>query len=308
MMCATFIAAMWLVAPAALGTLGAQSPATADAGDPGGAEAPQRDPLADDVTDPVTGSSELAEDSIPGLSLSGGRPSHSDDESPTLFVNANNAFAQGEFSEAAQMYQLLVGRGHDSGWLHYNLGNAYLRNNQLGLGIASLRRANNRLPRAQDVQANLNFARSRTQDAIGPLEAAPFWRTVFFWHFGLSYHELTFAAAGANAMFWVLLALQRLRRDAEALRFAVGLLGLCGVLLTGSLIYRSSWQTELAVVRAKEIDVHSGTSLETVVRFKLHDGSEARVVDTQGPWLRIELVDGKHGWVMQNEVARLTLI
>lgn len=229
-------------------------------------------------------------------------------EAPTMFVEANNAFNAGEYAQAATLYQTLVQHGHDSGWLHFDLGNAYLRDHRLGQAIASYRRAQLHLPRAQDVRANLAFARQQAKDAIAPIEVAPIWQTLFFWHYGLSYHELTYITLGINAAFWLCLVAQRWRRDSEAARWLVGLLGISLVLVGASLAYRSVVRVEMLVVAQPEIEVHSGTSRDTVVRFKLHDGAEARFLDGQGGWVRIELSDGKGGWVEAGDVARITLM
>ena len=229
-------------------------------------------------------------------------------EAPTMFVEANNAFTSGEYAQAANLYQTLIQHGHDSGWLHFDLGNAYLRDRKVGMAIASYRRAQLRLPRAQDVRANLVFARKQATDAIAPLEVAPIWQTLFFWHYGLSYHELTYTVLGINAAFWLCLLAQRWRRDSEAVRWLVGLLGIALTLVGASLAYRSVVRAEILVVSQPEIEVHSGTSRETVVRFKLHDGAEARFVDGQGSWVRIELSDGKGGWVEATDVAHVILM
>ena len=59
---------------------------------------------------------------------------------------------------------------------------------------------------------------------------------------------------------------------------------------------------KIAVVSASEISVHSGTSRNTVVQFKLHAGTEARWVEKREPWLRIHIDESKQGWVHTDEV------
>ena len=228
-------------------------------------------------------------------------------DSPTLLVRANGAYDAGDYAQAAGSYEQLLARGADSGWLYYNLGNCYLRQGMLGRAVGAYRRAEIRLPRQSDVRANLRFARQQARDALAPAEPAPLLRTLLFWHYGLNYHELTAAAALFNGLFWGLAGLARWKRESELLRWsAVG----AGVLLTAvfsSMVLRRALPQEIAVVTQPEIEVHSGTNADTVVRFKLHEGTEAHVLDGDDAWLRIEISDGKQGWVSASEVNKLTL-
>ena len=51
------------------------------------------------------------------------------------------------------------------------------------------------------------------------------------------------------------------------------------------------------IVVPQEIDVYSGTDVTTVVRFKLHAGTEVRATGDRDGWLRIRLPDGESGWI-----------
>ena len=57
----------------------------------------------------------------------------------------------------------------------------------------------------------------------------------------------------------------------------------------------------------REIDARAGNQSESVVRFKLHAGSEVLVRDESGGWLRIVLPSGEQGWIEaeQAEVVEL---
>jgi SH3-like domain-containing protein len=53
----------------------------------------------------------------------------------------------------------------------------------------------------------------------------------------------------------------------------------------------------VAVVVPREVDVRSGLRDDTVLRFKLHAGSEVVVREERDGWLRIALPDGEQGWI-----------
>lgn len=228
-------------------------------------------------------------------------------DSPNLLVHANGAYDTGDYAAASQAYEQLLARGADSGWLYYNLGNCYLRQGMLGRAIGAYRRSEIRLPRQSDVRANLRFARQQGRDALAPAEPLPLVRTLLFWHYGLNYHELTLASALFNALFWGLAGLARWKRESELLRWSAVGAGLVLAVVLTSMVWRRALPQEVAVVTQPEIDVHSGTNADTVVRFRLHEGTEAHVLDTEDAWLRIELADGKQGWVSASDVMKLTL-
>ena len=216
---------------------------------------------------------------------------------PELFLEANAAYESGAYAAAVELYRALADRGVDSGHLHYNLGNAYLRNGELGRAIASYRRGWLRLPRDEDVRANLEFARKTTQDALAPPGPSPITSTLFFWHYGLSLRELERAALILNLLFWVILALRLVRRDSEVLRWSTFVILVPLIAVVASLSIRLVDPPRVAVVVPQEISAQSGPGGDAVVRFKLHAGTEVELRGRRDGWLRIALPDGQQGWI-----------
>ena len=151
--------------------------------------------------------------------LSGGTVTVQEAAGPETFLEANAAYEENDYDRAVLLYGRLVEAGYDSGQLYYNLGNAYLRNGELGRSIASYRRAWLRLPRDEDVRANLEFARQTTQDALAAPGPSAVSRALFFWHYGMSIAELQVAALALNLLFWLLVAIRLVKRRSEVLRW-----------------------------------------------------------------------------------------
>lgn len=218
-------------------------------------------------------------------------------EPSEAFVRGNQAYEEGRYDEAVAYYEAVVSGGAYGGEVYYNLGNAYLRSGQLGRAIASYRRSQALLPRDQDVVANLGFARQSRRDALDPPTASPVLRTLFFWHFGLSTDECLRLAIVLHVLLWGFLAVRLYWRRSEVLVWTVGLLFVATLAVAGSLVTRLVTPTRLAVILPQEADVHSGTDMESVVRFKLHAGAEVRLLEARDGWLRIGLPDGQQGWI-----------
>lgn len=224
-----------------------------------------------------------------------------------VWIEAHRANEEGRYAAAADLYQVLIERGHDGGWVHYNLGNSLLRVGELGRAVAAFRGAAVRLPRDGDVQANLTFARQSAKDALAPPEPPVILETLLFWHYALSRMELLGWFLVSNALLWSLLALRLFYRRTEVLGWIVTAVLIVTVATGGSLAVRYLMPMRIAVVTAPEIDAHSGTSDDTIVRFKLHAGSEVRLVERRGDWLRVRLPDGQQAWIDARYAEVVTL-
>jgi hypothetical protein len=225
------------------------------------------------------------------------------EEPGRLFVEANNRYDSGDYIAASELFERLVHAGAASGHVYYNLGNSQLRAGRVGKAIAAYLAARGELPRDSDVRANLEYARKLTKDALAPPGTSPVVRTLFFWHYSASSRELAWLLLAFNLAFWTALAFMTRRRDSELLRWSVVALLLLVLAVGASVAVRAVAPNRLAVVLEREVDVHSGTHRDTVVRFKLHEGTEAIVTDHEPGWIRIELADDKQGWVAADEVA-----
>jgi hypothetical protein len=218
------------------------------------------------------------------------------------FVLANTAYQEGNYSRAVELYSSLTAQGFDDGRIHYDLGNAYLRNGELGRAIASYLRSRARRPRDEDVQANLKFARKSTKDDIAPPEPPAVVSTLFFWHFRLSHRDLALAVLTANLLFWGVWLGRAFRRDSEVLRWLLILLLIVLLALVGSLIVHVFFDQPVAVVVPQELDAFTAPDSESIVRFKLHAGTELRVQDKRQGWVRIALPDGQQAWIEETWV------
>ena len=213
------------------------------------------------------------------------------------FVAANQAYDQGDYGRAVELYRNVVAAGVEDGRVQYNLGNAHLRNGELGEAIAAYRRALILRPRDQDIRANQSFARSAAKDAIEPPEPGPVVSTLLFWFFTLSPKELVLLVLTANLLFWALAMGRIFRPQSEALKWTSVFCLAVLIATGGSLLARPWLSPPIAVVLPQEIEAHTAPAIDSVVRFKLHAGTELRVRDRREDWIRVQLPDGQQGWI-----------
>jgi len=223
-----------------------------------------------------------------------------------LFIAANTAYEAGDHPRAIALYRQILALGVENGHLYYNLGNACLRNGELGQAVAAYRRSRSLLPRDEDVAANLAFARASARDAVPPSEPSPVVRNLFFWHYSLSRPELLRLVVLLNLAFWVLAAARLFAPRSRLLRWSLGAV-LTLLLATGaSLALRFAAPLRVAVIVPPEVDVYAGIREDAVVRFELHAGSEVRATGLREGWVRIALPGGEQGWLPEDQVEVVT--
>ncbi|MFQ5495494.1 MAG: hypothetical protein ACE5EX_08945 [Phycisphaerae bacterium] len=202
---------------------------------------------------------------------------------------------------AAQRFRSIAATGIVTGALEYNLGNCLLQAGDLGHAILHYRRAERLMPRDPMLGDNLSLARSRCLTAIPQTRGSTVLRNVFFWHYRTSSAARTRAAMWCYALFWAILMV----RSVFPWRFLTGLAIACAVVAAAAGASRAVdvWADRNApdgVVTAMDVVVQKGPGQGYQRQFEqpLQPGVEFTLREkTRNGWWRIELADGKTGWI-----------
>ncbi len=229
-------------------------------------------------------------------------------EPSALFSKAKNAYDQGNYSEAIQDYQQILRQGIESAALHFNLGNAYFKSGEIGEAILHYEKAAKLAPRDQDIKYNLKIARARIQDQINPPPMSFIMKVYNGIKYWLSLNELAWTTVFLfliTSLFfagWWLISSDRLNRVARGL-FIIGIILL--LLSTPLLISRSleAHQEKYGVVLVPKLKVYSGPQTITTEVFVIHEGTKVQVEREQDHWFKIQLIDGKEGWVQAKSIG-----
>jgi hypothetical protein len=82
-----------------------------------------------------------------------------------MFEKANQMYHNKMYDSAVTLYQQMIDDGYCSADLYYNAGNAYYRNNQLGMSIWCFRKAQ-QIHSTKNIEDNLALAQRRIKDPI----------------------------------------------------------------------------------------------------------------------------------------------
>lgn len=212
------------------------------------------------------------------------------------FEAATAAYEQGQYAEAEETYRALLDAGVANGALYYNLGNAYVRLDQLGPAIRYYEKARRLRPNDPRVQHNLEQAQRRA--GVYPSRLPPRglqgvvqgWSPLALFLAG----GLLLGSGGVVAVVWA----RPGRLDALRHPLVWGpVLG--GLLLAFGGMGTSYLQSldERAVVVADQTSLYAVPGEEGAPDTTLAEGTLVEVRTRRPEWIEVRLGDGPTGWV-----------
>jgi tetratricopeptide (TPR) repeat protein len=225
-----------------------------------------------------------------------------------LQVRAEKAYSNKDYKQAISLYESILKEGSTSYKLHYNLGNAYFKNNELGKAIYNYELANKLQPNNKDVKTNLKIANEKTIDKIeskenffiiaiksGLVNALSTTGWAWFSIFSLI-GCLTFAF-----LFFVSnqLLLKRIGFFLSAISFIVFIASM----VLGFSALEDKKEVNFAIVTNRESKIHEEPNVTSKTKFSLHEGTKVGVLETNPEWTNIKLENGNEGWIKTTEVG-----
>lgn len=224
-------------------------------------------------------------------------------ENARRFISAMEAYKSRQYAAAAEELEAIAQSGVRNGQLYYNLGNAYLKNGDLGRAILWYERALKLMPSDPDLKFNLDYARSLTRDAKEEASASLV-RIFFFWKYQLSSRAVLLSAMAFNLIFWCLLTAYGLTRR-RALRHAaaIALMPAVVFVFTAAFNYHEAAHQRRAVVLNAQVAVRSGLESTSTELFVLHAGARVKVLKQMPGHCQIRFSKDKIGWVENSVVG-----
>jgi tetratricopeptide (TPR) repeat protein len=218
----------------------------------------------------------------------------------TSVATAQEAYSKGEYAQALALYDSLD-KTMGSAALSFNIGNCHMKLGDIPNAILHYERAIRSQPGADDIQSNLDYARSKVVDRVNELPAltlGSLWerlrggKDVDQWaRRSLWACLLTFAFA-AGFVF----VQHRLGRRILLGSAVLGVLFTC--LSAGLAAYRAAEITDRsqAIIMEAKVDVHGEPREGSTTVFVLHEGTKVSVLQEQNGWFEVKLSSGSVGW------------
>ena len=223
-------------------------------------------------------------------------------EAQSQFQSGNELYKQGQYLEALGKYQAALATGYTSPELYYNLGNTYYKLDDIAHSILYLERAKKLAPHDPDIAFNLEMVNLRVVDKI-PV-APPFILDRIY--AGLR-DTFSLGVLGRITMWLyfifivLLVGYILLRRAMAKLIFKYTLVIMLIFLVGFTWVFVDRVNRDLnhqyGIVLTEKIDIMSSPASDATQVFVLHEGVKVRVTAKSGDFVKIELPDGKIGWL-----------
>jgi tetratricopeptide (TPR) repeat protein len=225
-------------------------------------------------------------------------------------VEADSAYARGEFQQAIKDYEALLKQGASAD-LYYNLGNAYYRTENITRAVLNYERALLLSPGDRDIRFNLQIAQSKTIDKIVP-ESEMFFFTWYRTLVNLMSVDGWARTSLISLALVIVLLLVYLFSDRIWLR-KIGFFGGFALLLLFVVSNVFAWQQKQnllfrkgAIVIAPSVTVKSTPANNGTDLFILHEGTKVMITDgSMKGWKEIRIADGKEGWIESTQLEEI---
>lgn len=226
------------------------------------------------------------------------------DEMTRAFLDGIKYYKEGNFSQAVSEFSRIADSGVTNSRLFYNLGNAYLRNGDLGHAVLWYERALKLAPDDPDLKFNYKYALSQIKDEREEKEISVF-RVLFFWKHVFSSKTVRRIAILLNMIFWLAVTVRMVQKKGKILKTPGYLLLILTVVFTLTVFYNyyESAYIRQAVILPSEVSVRSGLTDESTELFVLHAGTKVRIEKEYKDSFRIYFSEGKIGWVRKSEAG-----
>jgi len=229
-------------------------------------------------------------------------------------LDAERAFRDGDFAKSIEIYEEIIAaalaENRESAQLHYNLGNAYFRNNELGRAILNFERALLLDPGNGDIRHNLRFARNHTIDHIEPSATAFLTNWISEIRNMLSSNGWAITAIVLFLFFLGCIAVFLFVHIvwAKKTAFYSGIVILLFLMMANTFAFRQKSERvnrNFAIVMPSGISINASPDANSNQLFQLHEGTKVRIRNSDGNWYEIEIANGSVGWTLKQNVERI---
>ena len=219
-------------------------------------------------------------------------------------------YNNGDYLSAISLFTEIINKEEHSKQLYFNLGNTYYKLNDIPNSIYYYEKALVLAPNDTQIKTNLTFAQNAKIDAITPLPKTFFsrWYNLVVGQF--TFDEWAVITVVCSCLFCVLFigyyfaSMEKKKR----LFFTTAMLSGCFFILTftiASVSYNDLQNNVFAIVFSQETDLKSAPKNNSDTVFVIHQGTKIKLLESDGLWSRIAIVNGIEGWMPTSDFKKL---
>ena len=229
----------------------------------------------------------------------------------STFYDSNQLFKEARYSEAIDSYKSILGQKISHATLYYNIGNCYYRMDSLAQAILFYEKAYLHAPNDNDIKYNITIA---NQKLIDDIKAVP---DFIFVNWFKSFNSLLSESQWAGLLLFLLyltfvilvifLFSNQLSIKLTLIKVCLFIVPLFFISLVFLLYSSSDRRFSYGVLLNSNAYVKSSPSESSSDYFIIHEGVKFEIIDQLNDWCRIELADGKDGWILNDTFKKINL-
>ncbi|MCQ2068574.1 MAG: tetratricopeptide repeat protein [Bacteroidaceae bacterium] len=227
------------------------------------------------------------------------------DAIPTL-AEADSAYIQGDYLTAIGMYEWIIDNQGVNATLYMNLGNCWLKRDEIARAILYYERAYLIDPSDPDVRFNLELARTKTVDKVNPVNQL--FITVWFKKLlvVLDVNGWAVLTVILFALTIILVGTQLFSKKSGIRKISFSFSVFFLLLSILSFIFATTQMGNLkerdtAIIMSPSVTVKSTPTSAGTDLFIIHEGCKVQILDSSmKEWVEIRLEDGNTGWIPVN--------
>lgn len=225
----------------------------------------------------------------------------------SLFLNGNQAYTKGNFSQAIEYYQSILNSGFESPELYLNLGNAYFREQNYGKSRLYFEKAKKQDPFLSGIDENLELVQSFVVDKITVLPQIAIKNELI--RLLRFYDTLTsFLIIIGASLFSAFLIFRYYGISLSGvIKYGyVTVISLTILMQVGAITFVVlDYSIKNAIVIESRVDVKSEPYKTGTTVFTIHSATKVILKNTYENWYFIQLENGNTGWLESKAVEKI---
>lgn len=224
--------------------------------------------------------------------------------------NADTEYQKGNYQQAIRDYEEILKSG-ESAEIYFNLGNAYYRTDNITKAVLNYERARLLSPGDDDINFNLQFARSKTIDKITPQSEMFFvtWYKSLVNFTSVDNWAKTGILCIVMALLLVLLYLFGPQLMLRKIGFFGGLAFFVIFLLSNLFAFQQKQALDNrtgAIIISPSVNIKKTPAKNSADQFVLHEGTRVDIIDKgMTDWRCIRVGDGREGWIETKAIEEI---
>ena len=222
--------------------------------------------------------------------------------------DADSAYIQGDYLTAIGIYESIIENQGVNATLYMNLGNCWLKRDEIAKAILYYERAYLIDPSDPDIRFNLELARTKTVDKVNPMNELfiVVWFKKLLAVLDVNSWAVMTVMLFAVAILMTGIMLFSKKRGIRKISFSFSVIFLLLSIL--SFIFATTQMGNIrnrdtAIIMSPSVTVKGTPSGAGTDLFIIHEGRKVQILDSSmKEWVEIRLEDGNTGWIPVNEM------